>query len=97
MWKIIFSGALLVGGLTFGASAAIPNHTWAAGAGPQVKQEVKKGARVTTEKTEEAGSAVKRGTKKGARVTAEKTEEAGGAVKRGAQKTGHKIKDVFKH
>jgi hypothetical protein len=96
MWKSTISGALLVSGLLFGASAAIPNNTWAGDAGAQVKQDVKKGARVTTEKTEEAGGAVKRGTKKGARATAQKTEEAGGAVKRGVQKTGGKIKDVFK-
>src|SRR5262245_34190247 len=96
MWKIIFSGALLVSGLSLGVRAAIPNNTWALDTGPQVKRDVKKGARVTAHKTEEAGSEVKSGGKKGARVTADKAEDVGGAVKRGAQKTGSKIKDIFR-
>ena len=95
MWKIIFSGALLVSGLSLGVRAAIPNNTWAIDADPQVKRDVKKGARVTANKTEEAGGAVKRGVKKGARETGDKAEDVGGAVKRGAQKTGRKIKDIF--
>src|SRR5262245_33409446 len=96
MWKIIFSGALLVGGLTFGAGAAMPTGMMADNAGPQVKRDVKKGARVTAEKTEQAGGAVKRGVKKGARETADKAEDVGDAVKKGAKKTGSKVKDVFK-
>ena len=95
MWKTIFSGALLIGGFSLGASAAVPSITMDDGASPQVKRDVKRGARVTAHKTKEAGGAVKRGTKKGAIETADKAEDVGDAVKKGARKTGSKIKDVF--